>query len=55
MSIYGQISHHLIRSRETALAHEATSVIERLTIDAIVLQIDTLLVAVRKLHHQHHL
>lgn len=55
MSIYGRVSHHLIAARDTALAHDSTSVMQRMTIEAIVFQIDTLLVAVRKLHHQEYL
>jgi hypothetical protein len=55
VSIYGRISHHLILARETALAHRTAGLPERIAIDAIVLQIDLLIVAVRKLHHREHL
>ena len=52
MSIYGKISHHLIAARETALAYDTTSTLQRVTVEAIVVQIDLLIVAVRRLHHQ---
>jgi hypothetical protein len=55
VSIYGQISGHLIRARETALAHRSGNLLEKLTIDALVLQIDAVIVIARKLHHQEHL
>ena len=53
MSIYGRVSHHLTVARETALAHDCTSTLQRMTIEAVVLQIDLLIAAVRKLHHAH--
>lgn len=52
MSIYGKISHHLIAARETALAHDCESTLQRMTVEAIVAQVDVLLVAVRALHHR---
>lgn len=52
LSIYGKVSHHLIAARDTALAHDSTSTIERMTIEAVVMQIDILIGAVRKLHHR---
>jgi hypothetical protein len=55
LSIYGQISGHLIHAREVALAHKAGNLFERLAIDSVVLQIDALIVVVRKLHHQEHI
>ena len=52
VSIYGKISHHLIAARETALAYDTDSTLQRMTIEAVVLQIDVLIAAVRRLHHQ---
>lgn len=52
MTIYGRISHHLVRARETALAHRPVGLVERLALDAVVIQIDLLLIAVRRLHHE---
>lgn len=52
MTIYGLISHHLIRARETALAHDSQSTIERVAIETVVAQIDLLIAAVRRMHHQ---
>lgn len=51
MSVFGRISGHLIRARETALAHDCRTTVERVAIDAVVIQIDLLLIAVRRLHH----
>lgn len=51
VSIYGRISHHLIVARETALAHDCQSTFERLTVEALVVQIDLLIIAARRLHH----
>ena len=51
MSIFGRVSHHLIVARETALAHDSHSTWERLAIDTLVMQIDLLIIAARKLHH----
>ena len=52
VSIYGKISHHLIAARDTALAYDTDSTLQRMTIEAVVLQIDVLIAAVRRLHHQ---
>lgn len=52
MSAYGVISRHLWRARETALSVDTTSTWQRLAIDALVLEIDTLLIVARKLHHR---
>lgn len=51
MTIYGRISHHLIRARETALAHDCQNTIERVAIETVVVQIDLLIAAVRRMHH----
>jgi hypothetical protein len=55
VTIYGRISGHLIKAREVALAHRAVNLFEKLAIDALVLQIDALIVVARKLHHQEHI
>lgn len=52
MSAYGVISGHLWRAREAALAVDTTSTWQRLAIDALVLEIDALLIVARKLHHR---
>ena len=52
VSIYGRISGHLIAARDTALAHDTNSTLQRMTIEAVVAQIDVLIAAVRRLHHQ---
>ena len=51
MSVFGRISGHLLRAREVALAHDAHSTVERITIDALVIQIDILILIARRLHH----
>jgi hypothetical protein len=55
VSVYGRISGHLIHAREVALAHRTANLLERLTLDALVIQIDALILVVRRLHHHDHL
>lgn len=55
MSVYGRISGHLIHAREVALAHRPAGLFERLALDSVVLQIDLLIVMVRRLHHEEHI
>ena len=52
---FGRITGHLMAARELALRHDSTSDLQRLAIEAIVFQIDALLLAVRKIHHRIHL
>jgi hypothetical protein len=52
---FGRITGHLMAARELALRHDSTSDLQRLAIEAIIFQIDSLLLAVRKIHHRIHL
>lgn len=54
MSVYGAISGHLWRAREALRAVDTTSTWQRLTVDALVVEIDVVLIAVRRLHHAMH-
>lgn len=49
---FGPITHHLMRARQLALQHDCTSDAQRLTVEAIVFNIDALLLIVRKMHHR---
>jgi hypothetical protein len=49
---FGRITGHLMYARRLALDHDSTSDMQRLGVEAIVLQIDVLLLLVRRIHHR---
>lgn len=52
VTVFGRASGHLFKAREVLLAYDSTTFLERITIEALVTQIDLLIAAVRKLHHR---
>lgn len=52
MTITGQVTHHLMRARELLARRDSTSDAERLAVEALLFQLDCLLLAVRSRHHR---
>lgn len=52
MSVYGIVSGHLYKAREALQAADTTATWQRIAVDALVIEIDVLLIAVRRLHHR---
>lgn len=48
----GRITHHLMAAREVAARYECTSTAQHIAVEAILFQLDVLLLLVRKIHHR---